>query len=283
MAARWLTLGVRPRVAIGLFVTTSALAASACTPLRPLDEDAAIGPIDAATRDAGPSTDTATDAPRDARIATDATFDAPGLDAPQPDAFSPDAWAPDAFAPADAYAVPDARVSMTPIRPSAPGSVVFSELMIDPTGGESDEWVELYNPSSAQSYDLRGCMFDGMSTSHTIAADFVIIPRAYGTAVAAREPEFEPDYIYGTRAFLLEDISDRVALVCGGVVIDEVLYNRTFPILESRSIMVESGVLGGVNPHSGNDNPDGWCSAPETARYSLRNYGTPGEMNVCPP
>lgn len=282
MAARWLTLGVPPRVTIGLLLSVSVTTAVACTPLRPLDDgdDAASPARDAGPHDAGPPID----APRDAALARDAfTFDAPGLDAPPPDAFSPDAWAPDAFLPADAYVPPDAWVSPSPVRPSTAGSVVFSELMIDPDGGDADEWVELYNPSASQSYDLRGCTLDGMATSHTIATSFVIPPRSYATAVADREPDFEPDYVYGRTAFLLEDDRDRVALVCGAVVIDEVSYTSMFPILMARSIMVESSVLGSMTPHVGNDAPGAWCSAPETARYSLRNYGTPGGINTCPP
>lgn len=261
-------------------IVTALAVVPACTPLRPLDDDRTDA-FAASARDAG-----ASDASRDAPVpdvgvtdaAPDAAFDAAGLDA-----FAPDAYTPDAFVPRDAFRAPDAWVSMSPVRPSAPGSLVFSELMIDPAGGEPDEWVELYNPSAAQAYDLRGCSFDGMATTHEIERAFVISPRAYGTAVASAEPEFTPDYVYGVREFLLEDAADRVALVCDGVVIDEVLYNRTFSILERRSIMVESSVLGGMSPHLGNDVASAWCSAPDTSRYSLQGYGTPGEMNNCPP
>lgn len=270
---KWLTLRVRLRVAICCLAATALVA---CTPLRPLDDD---DEIDAASivRDAGP----AMDAARDARVAIDATLDAPGLDAPPPDAFSADAFAPDVFVPRDAFVAPDAWVSSTPVRPSAVGSVVFSELMIEPRS--ATQWVELYNPSATQSFDLRTCSFDGMATSHPIAGTFVIPPRSYGVASASFDADIGTDYLYGTGTFLLERVSDRAALVCGGVVIDEVLYGRTFPILEQRSIMVASSVLGGSSPHLGNDVADAWCSAPETARYSTRNYGTPGAINTCPP
>ena len=269
---RWLTLGVRLRVAISCLAAIPLLA---CTALRPLDDD---GDIDAAlVRDTGP----AIDAQRDARLTVDATLDAPALDAPPPDAFSADAFAPDVFVPRDAFVAPDAWVSSSPVRPSAAGSVVFSELMIEPRS--ATEWVELYNPSASQSFDLRTCSFAGVASSHVIADMFVIPPRSYGVASASLDGAIDSDYLYGTGTFVLEPDADRIALVCGGVVIDEVLYDRTFPILEQRSIMVASSVLGGPNPHLGNDAAEAWCSAPETARYSIRNYGTPGEINTCPP
>ena len=276
--------------ALAVCLGLSSLAASACTPLRPLDHegDAARPGLDAARADGG-GLDAAADAWRpDAPLP-----DAPGLDASAPDAhgsdaFSPDAWAPDAYAP-DAYApdayTNDAYVSPTPIRPTSTGDLVISEIMASPTGGTSDEWFELYNPSALQAFDLEGCDIQGRSSSLRIRSRLVVMPRAYVTLGAGSTP-FPVDYEWtlgGPGVFTLDDNEDRVAISCTGRLIDEVLYDRTFPLVTRHSLMVSSSVLGGPSPATSNDLAASWCSAPSTASIDGRDFGTPGEINVCPP
>jgi hypothetical protein len=270
---------------------------SACTPLRPLDAegDAGRGALDAARSDAagldaagldaaGLDAGAPSDAPLPDAPLPDAPLpDAPGLDAFSPDAFARDASTPDAWA-ADAYS-PDAFVSATPLRPSTPGDVVVSEIMPVPAGGDSDEWIELYNPSALQAFDLEGCDLQGRISSIRIRSRLVVMPRSYVTLGATGAP-FPVDYPWGLGGggtIRLDDRADRVAISCTGALIDEVLYDTSFPVIDRHSIMVESAVLGGADPASDNDLAASWCSAPMTSSIDGRDFGTPGEMNVCPP
>lgn len=279
-------------VARRLKLVVCAVALSACTPLRPLDPvgDAGRGAMDAARSDAGSLDAGSFDAgsidggPLDSGNPSDAPRpDAPGLDAFSPDAFARDAFVPDARTP-DAFS-PDAFVSPTPLLPSNVGDVVVSEMMPVPAGGDSDEWIELYNPSALQAFDLEGCDLQGRISSIRIRSRLVVMPRSYVTLGAAGAP-FPVDYTWGAGGagtFRLDDRTDRVAISCTGRLIDEVDYDGSFPVIDRRSVMVESAVLGGADPASGNDLAASWCSAPSTASIDGRDFGTPGDINVCPP
>lgn len=262
-------------------VASAAIGSGACTPLRPLDPEGDAGrpALDASRTDAA-GLDAGT--PSDAQMPDARQPDAPGLDAfardtSAPDTFVPDAWAADAFS-------TDAWVSPTPIRPTSPGDVVISEIMAAPAGGTSDEWFELYNPSPTQAFDLEGCDLEGRTSSTRIRARLVVSPHAYAT-LGAGGTSFPADYVWavGGPVFTLDDNVDRVAISCTGTLIDEVEYDRAFPIVDRHSAMVEAAVLGGADPAADNDAATSWCSAPTTAAIDGRDFGTPGEMNVCPP
>lgn len=260
-------------------ITAIVVLAAGCTPLRPLDEPEDTG---AGRQDAGSPLDAARD---DGGSARDASTDAPaplGTDAAMPDAWTSmerDAWAVDAWAP-DAATL-DAG---SPVRPSALGDVVLSELMIDPgltfPLGDAEEWLEIHNPSRVQAYDLTGCTLDGMSSMFTIGT--VVVPPG-GHVVLAQGPKagLDPDWVY-PGAYALRDTTDRVAITCGGVSIDVVMYDaRLFGVVEGRSIQVLPAVLGGPRPALDNDDRDAWCPATDTTTYAMGLYGTPGEPNDC--
>ncbi len=256
-----------------------------CTPLRALEE-----PADAADmrRDTGARLDggLAADVSLDAPVAME---DAVPTDAPRPiesDVGPPDAWAPDgrpsdAPPPDAAMNDADARDTGGDVTPSMPGELVVSEVMVTPNGGDDQQWFELHNPSSTTTYELVGCHLDGIMTTFTIPSSVRVPPGAYIVLAASASPGFAPDFVYGRGTFGFLRDRDRVALVCDGVVIDEVAYDLRFPVEPDQSMMVLPAVLSGPNPHIANDGASAWCVADGSLTYARGNAGTPGDPNVC--
>ncbi|MCB9561164.1 MAG: lamin tail domain-containing protein [Kofleriaceae bacterium] len=170
-----------------------------------------------------------------------------------------------------------------------PGDVVVSEIFADyaaPPGGsgadDGKEWFELYNASGG-ALDLEGLTIihsrpDGSSEKTHVMAPVTIDAGGY-LVLGNVLPDFVTGYLdYGYGADLgdlFNSDGGRIAVTCGGAVIDEALYD-----------VVDAGLAtgfdgGGAPDYTANDDLANWCTPPEEAAYEYvpANFGTPGTAN----
>lgn len=190
------------------------------------------------------------------------------------------------------------------------GDVVISEISIAPAADVS-EWFEVVNRTGA-SVDLAGCtLYEGSGAAgdyanwgHSFVVNALVIPGGQrgvlmnndgaDTCVAYTSSSMTtcgvpPDILYNTLSFNNTG-TERLALVCGGAVIDEISYSWTpfaaeCPLAGNKNCSVALR----ENRMNASDNDDWssdtWCvstgrdyidEAGTTAR------GTPREANQCP-
>lgn len=165
--------------------------------------------------------------------------------------------------------------------PPAAGELVFSELMPNPdlTTDDDGEWIELTNVGPGP-VDVEGCvLYDTASDEDVIDSGAPIVVPPGGTVVLAKtvDPALNGGitgvaYGFGT-SYTLTNTGDEVQLVCGGVTIDEVAFDDTWPF--------DAGVAMQLDPASldaaANDVVASWCAA--TTAYGVGDLGTPGQAN----
>jgi len=195
------------------------------------------------------------------------------IDAAAPDAgFVVDAGAPEAAV--------DAAVSLVP----AVGDLLFTELMINPTGAVQDitgEWIEVRNVSN-RTLELMGCTLEDTGVNgdnHTIATTTrvtpggrVVLAKSATAAVNGGLPRV--DYAFGETGVSLTNGGDTLILRCAGAILDTLTYNATWPFVEGVAMQLDDTL---TLPAS-NDSPTAWCRA--TATYGTQSHlGTPGSAN----
>jgi len=171
----------------------------------------------------------------------------------------------------------------------AGGELVITEYMPDPKGSDADgiEWFEVYNPGttavSLNGVGLVNSKADGSDADgHLIQGNVEIPPGAYMTFGAVTD-ETRPEYIdygYGSDLGSMSNTSGMIALRCGDVVVDEVLYDAT-KIKDGVSTTLD----GEVAPDAAsNDDLSKWCTAPTDGEpYFTSEYGSPRQPNAaCP-
>jgi hypothetical protein len=152
--------------------------------------------------------------------------------------------------------------------------MIITELMIDPKAlsDAEGEWLELYN-ATRLALELRDCQLDdGGKSLHALAPTLHAQPGAYITIARSAAPGFKPD---ATLALSLTNSADSVALVCRGIEIDRVSYDRSadFVIKPGVSLALDPSQLGDAQR---NDAASAWCEG--RAAYST-DLGTPGRAN----
>jgi len=177
----------------------------------------------------------------------------------------------------DPCVAPEVCVDGSCVGAAAPGAgdVVITELQPDPdlVTDEAGEWFELLN-LSAVAVELSGCeLADQGTDSHTIAASVVIAPGGY--AVLGRNASANGgvtlDYAYGGD-ISLGNSGDELALRCGGVLVDEVVYTGSWPFGTGASMQLDPAV------GAANDSQSAWCES--TSPYGDGDLGTPGSANA---
>jgi len=159
-----------------------------------------------------------------------------------------------------------------PPPPSTAGQVVITEIMLNPEALRDDEgeWLELYNPSTNATFDLRGCALDdGAAKPHPIASSLLLAPKAFVTVARSAKVAFHADALL---SFSFANTADRVGLVCDGVEIDRVAYDGAFPLVAGASLSLDPGAMDA----SDNDRAEAWCAARTSYGADL---GTPGAAN----
>jgi len=170
----------------------------------------------------------------------------------------------------------DASVDPSWPQPARAGDIVITEIMIDPMATRDDdgEWIELWNPSETDALSLEGCVLDDGAASPRKLGPLIVEPLASATIARSDLAGFMPDLI---APFTLTNTTDTVGLLCFGVEIDRVLYDREFPFRAGASLSLDPGSYAA----SANDDPAAWCAG--TLDFG-GDRGTPGETNpICSP
>jgi hypothetical protein len=159
-----------------------------------------------------------------------------------------------------------------------PGDLVISEIMANPAGPDSGkEWFEIYNATS-QTLDLTGLTLfaaneDGTSPRTHVMRETVIGAGEYlvlgGVLTEFLLPHM--DYGYGSDLGALRNTSGQIALRCGTVEIDKVVYAD---MADGKA----QGFDGNRTPdHIANNDRANWCD--QTTEYASGDFGTPGARN----
>ncbi|MCH7781208.1 MAG: lamin tail domain-containing protein, partial [Acidobacteria bacterium] len=152
--------------------------------------------------------------------------------------------------------------------------VVITEMMYNPIGGTSLEFLELFNPSATEAIDLSGWTVEGLAL--TIPDGTVILPMSYAV-LAKDDPLFRATYGSGhfvpsTYDGRLNNSGETIVLRDrSGGVIDNVTYFATGPWSETANGGGTS--LEVIDPLADNNNPFNWAS-------SLGVGGSPGATNT---
>jgi hypothetical protein len=168
--------------------------------------------------------------------------------------------------------------------PDAAGQVVITEIMQNPqTVADADgEYFEIHNPSTTETYQLQGCSIAGnqSDTGFDIVSDLEVAPDAYVTLAVQsdQDPGFIPDLEWSPGDFSLNNGSDRVAVMCGATLIDEVSYDDgvTFPDPNGASMNLDPDAFDATLNDAGGQ----WCEAQTDFNGDA---GSPGAANEqCP-
>jgi hypothetical protein len=158
--------------------------------------------------------------------------------------------------------------------PPMAGEVVITEVMPNPTtvGDATGEWFEVQNRGSA-TVDLEGCTVEDNQMPpavFTITSDVILAPGARATFASSAAPGFTPDYVYAS--WPLANTGDRIRILCGTTIVDDVTYTASFPFAAGTAMQLDpTRIASGMN-----DLPGDWCAA--TASYN-GDLGTPGGAN----
>jgi hypothetical protein len=157
--------------------------------------------------------------------------------------------------------------------PERAGDVIITELMIDPKAlpDADGEWLELYNTTDSE-IELRDCQLDdGGKSPHALSAALRIAKAAYFTVARSAAPGFKPDAILPVS---LTNSADSVAVVCHGIEIDRVSYDRAaeFVLKPGVSLALDPSLL----DYAHNDIAGSWCEGRDA--YST-DLGSPGREN----
>lgn len=175
------------------------------------------------------------------------------------------------------------------------GQVVITEIMKQPVPGQEgleEEWFEIFNPTQ-QMLDLSACTVDGSPGE----PGFVVDPEGHGLWLGPMEHRIisadtgnPPPSIasWSSDEFgLSNDGLDIIRLECGGVIVDEVVYDDTsFPDTIGRSLALDPDAHDAV----ANDDGARWCACwgpnDDDYRYGYDEpyaFGTPSAANPgCP-
>jgi hypothetical protein len=155
--------------------------------------------------------------------------------------------------------------------PSAPGQIVITELMVDPSavGDSEGEWVELWNASESEAFELGGCMLDDGAKTPRMLEPLVIEKGAIATLARSAGLGFTPSLVV---SLSLTNSADTVAIACDGVEIDRVRFGAGFPLAAGSSLSLDPQAWASAD----NDSAATWCAGSEP--YA-GDRGTPGNVN----
>jgi len=166
-----------------------------------------------------------------------------------------------------------------------PGDVVISEVMPWPAvvADFFGEWIELESVA-VEPLNLAGCELADAGASVSIdRPGHALVIAAGGRLVLGRDGELAVnggvavDYVWGGALGLGQD-GDTITLTCGGVVIDALVFDASFPFALGVAMQLDPGAIDA----STNDDAAAWCAA--SATYGAGDRGTPGAVNdPCPP
>lgn len=152
-----------------------------------------------------------------------------------------------------------------------PGSVVISEIMAIPVGGNLEEWFEISN-FSASPIDLSGMTVLGGSDGEAFAVPFGTVLPASGTSVFAASAGAAGGLVTvvwsDVATFGFSDSGDAIELTYGGRRVHRVEFDSSWPVFVSASMQREDS-----KPYEELETPNGWCLP--GVLYDPANAGTP--------
>lgn len=175
---------------------------------------------------------------------------------------------------------PDAGCLKVPAN-LAPGTLVVSELMINPKSTEDDfgEWVELHNTSNTPVGlgDLLLTDDKGIDEYLVSACDLQVA--AKGVVVFGRNGDktknggVTVDHVIDNIQF--SNLSDKLVIKTGSVVQDSVAWSATWPLAsyEGKAASLDPAFFSAAD----NDEPGFWC--PATQALTGGDFGSPGVKN----
>jgi Lamin Tail Domain len=178
-----------------------------------------------------------------------------------------------------------------PAKPK-PGEVLITEVLYDPSGTEPDnEWLELFNTTTADKLLTGLVLSDGGGRTHTIGGTQVIIPagayvvlaRSKSAATAAKVSTTAILYEYGTTLPSTEGIllangsTGGLTLADGATQIAHAPYGGWYTQAAPGGRSVELKATTGTQAGGAG----GWCLAAKTWAAGS-DQGTPGAANDCP-
>ncbi|HWV38966.1 MAG TPA: lamin tail domain-containing protein, partial [Vulgatibacter sp.] len=135
-----------------------------------------------------------------------------------------------------------------------PGDLAITEVMVDPAGGPSHQWIEVRNLGPG-AIDLAGWTIESNSGSHTIQNSIVVAPGEFATFAASSAVSFLPDELWGA-SISLDPLADEIKLKAGGEVIASVEWNSSWAIPADTALALEPiHHQRGVVSHG----PSSWC------------------------
>jgi hypothetical protein len=184
----------------------------------------------------------------------------------------------------------------TGITPNARGQLVITEIMADTVTANDDngEWLEIYNPSSQDTYDLFQCSIADTNNAHQIANHVLVRPHAFVTLARFNSLAggFIPDYFYlppecvncgtmcpaSTCVKFSNTGGDLARLACTSVIVDEVVFSSLSWL---KNGLVPHGRSYSLDPShysaTDNDAAGNWCTG--TVSYFGSDLGSPGATN----
>ena len=163
--------------------------------------------------------------------------------------------------------------------PPGVGEVLFSEVLPNPDAvADSDgEWFELYNATLGP-LELGGCLLENGPAQHVIAGPLTIASSESLLIGRNGDPltngGLTHDYVYGD-AFNLSNSSDDLTLRCGGVIVDVISWDSSFPFSSGVSMELATDRLDATL----NDLASNWCAAIDD--FGMGDLGTPSQFNTC--
>ncbi|MFO0747916.1 MAG: lamin tail domain-containing protein [Myxococcota bacterium] len=178
-----------------------------------------------------------------------------------------------------------ARACVGALAHPGPGDLVVSEVMASPAAVADffGEWFELTSVSGVD-VNLAGCSLEDSESALTIdRPGHALVVLAGARVVLGRDAAsvenggVAVDYAWGD-GLGLGNAGDRIAIVCDGAIVDEVVWDQAFPLGPGVAMQLDPGLVGAEL----NDASSAWCAA-ESA-YGAGDLGTPGLANAtCPP
>lgn len=206
----------------------------------------------------------------------------PGVDA----GGSKDAATSSDTGPQDVFVPPP--VDASGIAQAAPGDIVVSELLSDPSGAEPDgEWFEV-GLRAASARTLRGLTLeDGAGRTHVVATDvvvspgkFVVLARSRAAVIAQGVPAADIAYEYGAGVgssagvILANGSSGAISILAGATPLVRVPYGAfTLSPAPGTTLEIRATATPGVAVSAD------YCVS--TTPQST-GFGTPGRAPVCP-
>ncbi|MGB5982803.1 MAG: T9SS type A sorting domain-containing protein [Nonlabens sp.] len=165
------------------------------------------------------------------------------------------------------------------------GDLIITEIMQNPSinNDPAGEYIEVYNNSSNPIDLVSFVIADDVSANETHTINSSVVVPAGGYVVLGNDAnrtntgDATLDYAYDSIS--LGNGTDGVAISCGGVILDQVIWDNgsTFPDPSGASMELAQSVINGANAVTANDDGTNWGTA--TNDFGGGDFGTPGAMN----